>query len=198
MTDYDTTTLKVIAREQGIPIIVISAFNRTNYLEPVNMGSFRESSSIEYSSDILLGLQYQGMEYQKHPLNVIKTGKDGVERKTCIDVYESTTEHNNRVRDMLDQMDQDGANGLPLPIELKLLKNRNGVKGTVRYSFLPAHNLYTETGLTMVLDESKPPMSDEPSPSVVSRSADTPGKKPPKSGKKQRKKGDVTGTVWES
>ena len=190
LTDYDTTTLKVIARYYEIPIMVISAFNRTNYLEPVSMGSFRESSSIEYSSDILLGLQYQGMEYQK----IIYTDDKGNRRKG----YEGQKDHDSRVREMLDQMDMDGANGLPLPIELKLLKNRNGVKGTVRYSFLPAHNLYTETGLTMVLDESKPPMSDDESPSVVSRSADTPSKKPAKSSKKQRKKGDVTGTVWES
>lgn len=66
LTDYDVTSLKVISRDFHVPVMVISAFNRSNYLEPVSMGSFRESSGIEYSSDILLAMQYHGMDYQKH------------------------------------------------------------------------------------------------------------------------------------
>lgn len=136
LTDYDVTRLKVVSRDFHIPVLVISAFNRTSYLEPVSMSSFRESSGIEYSSDILLAMQYDGMDYQKHWF----TRKSG--KKT--QVFESQQDHNTRVRELLDKMDKDGSNGLELPIELKILKNRNGTKGSLYYGFLPAYNYYGE------------------------------------------------------
>lgn len=136
LTDYDVTRLKVVSRDYHIPVLVISAFNRTSYLEPVSMSSFRESSCIEYSSDILLAMQYDGMDYQKHWF----TRKSG--KKT--QVFESQQDHNTRVRELLDKMDKDGSNGLELPIELKILKNRNGTKGSLYYGFLPAYNYYGE------------------------------------------------------
>lgn len=136
LTDYDVTRLKVLSRDFHIPVLVISAFNRTSYLEPVSMGSFRESSGIEYSSDILLAMQYDGMDYQKHWF----TTQTGKKKK----VFESIQDHNTRVRELLDKMDKDGTKGSPLPIELKILKNRNGSKGSLYYDFLPAYNYYTE------------------------------------------------------
>lgn len=137
LTDYDVTRLKVLSRDFHIPVLVISAFNRTSYLEPVSMGSFRESSGIEYSSDILLAMQYDGMDYQKHWF----TNKDNGKKKK---VFESIQDHNTRVRELLDKMDKDGTKGSPLPIELKILKNRNGSKGSLYYDFLPAYNYYAE------------------------------------------------------
>lgn len=136
LTDYDVTRLKVLSRDFHIPVLVISAFNRTSYLEPVSMGSFRESSGIEYSSDILLAMQYDGMDYQKHWY----TTQTGNKKK----VFESIQDHNTRVRELLDKMDKDGTKGSPLPIELKILKNRNGSKGSLYYDFLPAYNYYAE------------------------------------------------------
>ena len=136
LTDYDVTRLKVISRDFHLPVLVISAFNRTSYLEPVSMGSFRESSGIEYSSDILLAMQYDGMDYQKHWF----TTQAGNKKK----VFESTQDHNTRVRELLDKMDKDGSEGKELPIELKILKNRNGSKGSLYYDFLPAYNYYGE------------------------------------------------------
>lgn len=83
LTDYDVTRLKVLSRDFHIPVLVISAFNRTSYLEPVSMGSFRESSGIEYSSDILLAMQYDGMDYQKHWY----TNKDNGKKKKSLREY---------------------------------------------------------------------------------------------------------------
>ena len=62
-TDINTFELKEISRDYGIPVFAISSFNRENYLEPVSMTSFKESGAVEYSSDVLFGLQYAGMEY---------------------------------------------------------------------------------------------------------------------------------------
>lgn len=42
----------------GIPVIAISSINRTYYNKPLSMEGFKESGSIEYSSDVVLGLQF--------------------------------------------------------------------------------------------------------------------------------------------
>lgn len=34
-------------------------------LAAVNMAAFKESGAIEYSSDVLMGLQYEGMDYSE-------------------------------------------------------------------------------------------------------------------------------------
>ena len=59
-TDKAITELKRISRDFKIPIIVISSFNRQNYSESVRMEAFKESGIIEYSSDVLIGLQLRG------------------------------------------------------------------------------------------------------------------------------------------
>lgn len=50
---------KKIAAGLGVPVIVISSFNRSSYKDPVSMSSFKESGEIEYYADTLIGLQYQ-------------------------------------------------------------------------------------------------------------------------------------------
>ncbi|MBR7083599.1 MAG: hypothetical protein IKI37_00220, partial [Oscillospiraceae bacterium] len=52
--------LKRISRDFKIPVIGISSFNRENYKTAVNYASFKESGAIEYSSDVLIGLQLKG------------------------------------------------------------------------------------------------------------------------------------------
>ncbi len=43
----------------GVPVILISSLNRGSYVRPIQMDSFKESGGIEYSADVLLGLQFQ-------------------------------------------------------------------------------------------------------------------------------------------
>ena len=45
-----------------VPVIVISSLNRQSYDKPVSLASFKESGSIEYTSDVVIGLQYKGVE----------------------------------------------------------------------------------------------------------------------------------------
>ena len=134
LTEDDCTKLKCIARDLDVPILVISAFNRNSYLDPVTTSAFREASGIEYSSDYLLGMQYCNMDYKKHWF----TTENGKKKK----VYESQQDHNTRVRELFDKMDTDGANGEPLPIELKVLKARLGTKGSIYFDFLPRYNYF--------------------------------------------------------
>lgn len=58
--DYNVMELKRISRDFKIPIIGISSLNRQSYKEKISMTSFKESGAIEYSSDILIGLQLKG------------------------------------------------------------------------------------------------------------------------------------------
>lgn len=58
--DYAVMRLKQISRKYKIPVIAISSFNRSSYNKDVAMDAFKESGGIEYSADVLLGLQYPG------------------------------------------------------------------------------------------------------------------------------------------
>ena len=59
--DMNITAVKRICRDMKIPIIGISSLNRNSYKEAVTMSAFKESGSIEYSSDVLMGLQFKGV-----------------------------------------------------------------------------------------------------------------------------------------
>lgn len=58
--DKAVLELKRISRDSKIPLIAISSFNRANYKEAVTMEAFKESGAVEYSSDVLIGLQLKG------------------------------------------------------------------------------------------------------------------------------------------
>ncbi|HFI0161253.1 TPA: DnaB-like helicase C-terminal domain-containing protein [Streptococcus suis] len=60
-TDKAVLELKRISRDFKMPVVGISSFNRDNYNNPVGMQSFKESGAIEYSSDVLIGLQFKGV-----------------------------------------------------------------------------------------------------------------------------------------
>lgn len=59
-TDKAVLELKRISRDFKTPVFAISSFNRDNYSQSANMASFKESGAIEYSSDVLIGLQLYG------------------------------------------------------------------------------------------------------------------------------------------
>lgn len=59
-TDKAVMELKRISRDYKTPVICISSFNRANYKEAVTMEAYKESGAIEYSSDVLIGLQLKG------------------------------------------------------------------------------------------------------------------------------------------
>lgn len=55
--DMAVTELKRLSRELDVPIIVISSLNRANYLTPIAFESLKESGGIEYTADVVWGLQ---------------------------------------------------------------------------------------------------------------------------------------------
>lgn len=121
-TDKAVLELKRLSRDYSIPIIGISSFNRDNYTAPVNMASFKESGAIEYSSDCLIGLQYDGMDYQEG---------------------EADKAREKRIREFMKQAVEDGKAGKPQRIQVKVLKHRNGSKGDAYLDFYPMFNYFT-------------------------------------------------------
>ena len=97
VVDLITKRLKELAKELNISIIEISSLNRTNYSGSISMESFKESGSIEYTSDILMGLEYlnngsneRDYEAKRNPrkisLNIIKN-RYGALGKVNFDFY---------------------------------------------------------------------------------------------------------------
>lgn len=122
-TDKAVLELKRLSRDYNIPIIGISSFNRDSYTAPVNMAAFKESGAIEYSSDVLIGLQYDGMDYQEG---------------------EADKAREKRIRELMKQAVEDGKAGKPQRIQVKVLKHRNGSKGDAYLDFYPMFNYFTD------------------------------------------------------
>ncbi len=121
--DKAVLELKRISRDYNTPVIGISSFNRDNYTAPVNMAAFKESGSLEYSSDVLIGLQYDFME-----------PRDGEKKEARAARIEKDAR----------QAIAAAKEGKPLIINAKILKNRNGSKGTAILQFLPRFNEFKD------------------------------------------------------
>ena len=72
-TDRAVLELKRISRDFDIPVIAISSFNRENYKAQASMEAFKESGAVEYSSDVLLGLQLAGVGTREFDINKAKS-----------------------------------------------------------------------------------------------------------------------------
>ena len=121
--DKNVLELKRLSRDYQLPVIGISSFNRENYNAPVSMASFKESGAIEYSSDVLIGLQV-----------------DGIERAPS----EKDSEYKERIQRLLETVDACKRRGEPIAIEAKILKHRNGIPGSVYFEFYSRYNLFRE------------------------------------------------------
>lgn len=58
--DRAVCALKKLSRSRGLTVLAVSSFNRENYNLEVSMSAFKESGGIDYSADVLLGLQARG------------------------------------------------------------------------------------------------------------------------------------------
>jgi len=117
-TDHAVFELKRLTRDKNIPVVAISSFNRENYTQSVNMTSFKESGAIEFSSDVLMGLQLAGIDD-------LKQGES--QRAENIKKVKSWKEAN------------------PRKVQLKVLKNRNGKTDiNPEFNYYPMFNFYEE------------------------------------------------------
>lgn len=73
IVDYNIRELTRLAMEEELPVIVISSFNRTNYQVEVSMEAFKESGAIEYSADVIMGMQLSAVGSKGFDINKEKT-----------------------------------------------------------------------------------------------------------------------------
>lgn len=120
-TDKAVIELKRLSRDFKIPVVAISSFNRENYTEPVSMKAFKESGAIEYSADCLIGLQYYFMRLEAH---------------------ESPAARAERIAEKMKAAEDKFARGEGEAVEVRVLKNRNGRKGSLFLSIFPKYNAF--------------------------------------------------------
>ena len=126
-TDKAVVELKRASRDYDVPLFAISSFNRENYTSPVNIASFKESGAIEYTSDVLMALQFKGMDYLKK--------EDGK--------YEDEKSRTARIIQLRNEQEKNAEiPGKAQELQLKILKNRNGRKGGVDLEFHPMFNCF--------------------------------------------------------
>jgi len=117
MVDTAITELKRISRELGLTVFIISSVNRSNYLTPIDFESLKESGGIEYTCDVVWGLQLQCLN------DPIFTAE------------KKTTEKRERIREAKAEM--------PRKIQLVCLKNRYGISSyTADFEYFPQYDLF--------------------------------------------------------
>ena len=121
--DRQVTELKRLSRKYNIPVIVVSSFNRENYTAPVSMTAYKESGAVEYSSDVLIGIQYNGMDYNDD---------EGVGKRES------------RIKKLFKEQAEKTSQGLPKNLQVKVLKSRNGIPGNCYFDFWSKYNYYEE------------------------------------------------------
>lgn len=124
--DYNIKALKKLSRELFVPIFLISSLNRSSYNQDLSNTAFKESGGIEYTADVLLGLQGkivdELMEYPK------ATEAHATKRKEIWVKYKDETQRTGIVK-----------------TKLKCMKNRFGKKDfDVNFDFYPKNNYFEE------------------------------------------------------
>ena len=117
--DLAVTELKRLSRELDLTIIVISSLNRANYMTPFAFESLKESGGIEYTADVVWGLQLACLD---EPLFNGDEKKDiATKRKRINDAKEET----------------------PRKIKFVCLKNRYGISHyECAFNYYPANDLF--------------------------------------------------------
>lgn len=117
--DSSVTALKRLSRDLDLTIIAVSSVNRQNYLTPIDFEALKESGGIEFTADVVWGLQLQCLN---DPL--FEKEKSIKEKRDRIKAAKAAT---------------------PRKIELLCLKNRYGKANySCYFNYYPANDLFLE------------------------------------------------------
>lgn len=109
--------LKKLQSENDLVIFVISSLNRANYLQPIDFESFKESGGIEYTADVVWGLQLQILN-------------------------EDLFNGEKRIKEKREKL-REAKKAIPREIELVCLKNRYGVSSySCGFKYDPRFDLF--------------------------------------------------------
>jgi replicative DNA helicase len=114
--DFNITELKRISREFDTPVIVISSIGRQYYKKPIDFEAFKSSGNIEFTADVVIGLQYSFM-----------------------------ADIGNKSDNEIQTMYQEAKARYPREIQTVILKNRNGSIGEyTNFKYEPKYNYFKE------------------------------------------------------
>ena len=117
--DQNVHALKKLQADLDLTLFVVSSVNRANYLTPMSFESFKESGSIEYTADVVWGLQFACLSEE------LFSKKDSFKEK----------------RQRINEARAES----PRSIELVCLKNRYGKAFyTVPFHYIPECDLFRE------------------------------------------------------
>ena len=117
IVDHNVTELKRISRSLEIPVFVVSSVNRSNYLAPIDFESFKESGGIEYTADVVWGLQLAAIHDP-----IFEKEKDIIKKRERIATAKEA---------------------VPREIELICLKNRYGKsRYAVEFTYYPQYDYF--------------------------------------------------------
>ena len=115
--DYHVRRLKELQTDHQLTMIVISSLNRQNYMNAIDFESFKESGGIEYTADVLWGLQLQ-----------------------CI--HENIFSQANKINQKRQRI-KEAKREIPRKIELICLKNRFGISSySCQFNYYPNYDLF--------------------------------------------------------
>lgn len=125
IVDTNITELKRISRELDLTVIVICSVNRANYLTPIDFESLKESGAIEYTADVVWGLQLQCLNTDP----IFEKEGSIKKKREAVKIAKAAT---------------------PRQVELVCLKNRYGIANySCCFDYYPAHDLFiADTGFT--------------------------------------------------
>lgn len=127
--------LKKLQSENDLVVFVISSINRANYLTPIDFESFKESGGIEYTADVVWGLQLQILND---------------------DLFNSEK----KIKEKREKVRQ-AKKAIPREIELVCLKNRYGVSSySCGFKYDPRFDLFEPDNLYKVADDFDLPISN--------------------------------------
>ena len=130
-TDRNVSALKQMSRDLRIPVIVISSVNRQNYTTQMDFESFKETGAIEYTGDVVMGLQLAAIS--SNPM-FEEDEKKQAKKKFIREKYEAD----------------------PRAIELVGLKNRFGKKYFGQtFQYYPKFDTFTEVTSDETNDEKR-------------------------------------------
>lgn len=124
--------LKKLQSENDLVVLVISSLNRSNYLVPVDFESFKESGGIEYTADVIWGLQLSILNDES-----FRKAKDIADAREKIRIAKKA---------------------IPRKIELVCLKNRYGISSySCGFLYNPVYDLFVpDNNYRINFDNDKP------------------------------------------
>jgi replicative DNA helicase len=125
----NVTALKALCEKFKIPIILISSFNRENYLTEAGLESFKGSGEIEYSSDVVMALQPRLLKKEE------EKDSDGKLKRTLKEEREAATR----------EAFKEAMKQTPRQIDLVILKNRDFAPWEkVKFRYYPKYDYFEE------------------------------------------------------